>query len=321
MPIRTPGRRDGFSLVELLIVVGILAALIGLMLPAVQQARRAAARTATQNDLRQIGLGVASYAEARRAFPFASGRPRQGSVSHKEHTHAHAEGEIEGAIRPQSWAISILRYVEEPALAALYEVYCLACRPEDQGPEVVDLRVPLFNGRSHATGGLDFAALVAAGPVAPDPVQRLDHWFWRSPVSTQDFTGILVPEGLGWVEADSEYVVTIAATPTRPRDVTDGLSQTAMISESGDYTLDGGATWIAPRYSWPYVSDCSRFTRYGVGSSGDPLERSLKPRSRIYGGVVQVLFGDASVRPLDDAIGPAVMSALSSRCGGEVTIR
>jgi hypothetical protein len=50
---------------------------------------------------------------------------------------------------------------------------------------------------------------------------------------------------------------------------------------------------------------------------GSPLEQSLKPRSRIGGGVVQVLAGDASVRPIDDTIEPEVLNALVSRAGGE----
>jgi len=310
-------RRDGFSLVELLVVVAIIASLIGLVIPAVQQARQAAARSNTQNDLRQIGIAITAHHDAKRAFPYASGRPRAGSVSHKDNTHAHAVGETEGFIRPQSWAISILGFIEEPALATVYEMYCLACRPEDQDADVVARRVRLYNGRSNAAGGLDFAALLGPGPALPDPSQRLDRWYYASSVTPQEFTGILVPEGLGWSESGATYIVPVAAAPTRVKNVVDGLSRTLMIAESGDYTIDAGSTWTSPRYSWPYSSDCGRFTGSGLGSMGSPLEQSLKPRSRIGGGVVQVLAGDASVRPIDDTIEPEVLNALVSRAGGE----
>lgn len=319
--MRVRGHRGGFSLVELLVVVAIIATLIGLVLPAVQQARQAAARSSTQNDLRQIGLALTAHHDAKRAFPFASGRPRPGTAAHKENTHAHAAGDTEGFIRPQSWAISILGFIEEPALSAIYESYCLACRPEDQGPEVVDQRVRLFNGRSQAAGGLDFAALLGPGPAAPDPDRRLDRWYYAAAVSAADFTGMLVPEGLGWLEDGSTYSMPVSAKPIRHKDVFDGLSRTVMIAESGDYTVDGGCTWVSPRYSWPYGSDCGRYTEFGLGAAGSPLELSLKARSRVGGGVVQALAGDASVRPLDDSIEPAVLTALVSRAGREITDR
>ena len=223
-------RRDdevaGFTLVELLAVIAIIALLVGMLLPAVGGVRESARRTQCGNNLRQIGIALQNHVSQQRMFPNGSA--------------VQSNGNYWGP----SWAASIMPYVED---ATKYQSLNMTSPfhpgvgsndatlneflpgfhtcPSSPLPRIV------FGSSSYPTkrGASNYAGLAGATPDPARPervVASKDYAFSGALVASN---GILFPQG-------------VPANGLDPGAVRDGLSNTLIVGEQSDWVLDANGT-------------------------------------------------------------------------------
>src|SRR3954465_16014508 len=112
-------RRSGFTLIELLVVIAIIAMLIGLLLPAVQKVREAAARIKCANHLKQVGLGAHNYHDAMGRLPEGVQVYNPGPLSSQDW--ALSTYTPTGTLHGPNWAVLLLPYIEQDNLYMQYQ--------------------------------------------------------------------------------------------------------------------------------------------------------------------------------------------------------
>jgi prepilin-type N-terminal cleavage/methylation domain-containing protein len=247
-------RRTGFTLVELLVVIAIIGTLVGLLLPAVQAAREAARTTACGNKIKQLGLAMQTFHDARGRLPLNGySAPSQGEVSglvrilpQMEQTALYNKIPITGW-QPYNTVIDgvVLDRILVPDLVC----------PSETSP-----RLPHTNGKAITSYGLSMGSqlmqpyqcdprtIIPAFPSGFDADGDRDDPFGRGNARASygiaaEISGLF---GLGWY---SRWSATI-------KDITDGLSKTIVLGEiqqrrhhfSMDYDTTNGYGW-----SWPYA--------------------------------------------------------------------
>jgi len=306
--------RHGFTLIELLVVIAIIAILIGLLLPAVQKVRDAAARTQCQNNLHNVAIACHSFHDSRGYFPLA--------IENYTYRQAHWYW---------SWMAQIMPYVEQGPLYDLADTWDRSNGyPYQWVTANVALRTPMKIWQCQA-----------------DPRQPRVYDFGSYAVT---FTGLLGVIGTTW-GANDGMITNKKVLMTQVRD---GTSNTLMVGErppSNDYVFGwwfaGAGYYNAGNTAAPYggqdgtgdvvmatvdtlypsaladpfnggYSCAATKYRFGPGKFDDNCDQAhfWAPHA----GGAHFAFGDGSVRFLTYAIGQDdnMMRALGSRDGGEV---
>jgi prepilin-type N-terminal cleavage/methylation domain-containing protein len=307
--------RGGFTLVELLVVVAIIATLLGLLLPAVQSARESARATSCKNNIRQAGLALHHLHDHHQRLPAGWRGVVQG------HDPAEAADDVPG----WGWAADILPQLEADSVHRLVDFTTPIHDPANatRNQSVRETVIPAFVCASDTRGPSESGGLFGIGTDDGEDETLVNgveyHQVDGGPfaalcrIAKSNYVGVYGTTEVDEAPADGDGVF-FRNSAIGFRDIADGLSKTAMVGERSARL--GGSTWAgvvtgakAQRVRTVGIADHTPNHPHGHFddfSSGHPTG-------------VHFLMADGSVRRIGDAIDESVYRALCTRSGGELT--
>jgi prepilin-type N-terminal cleavage/methylation domain-containing protein len=309
--------RTGFTLVELLVVIAIIGTLVGLLLPAVQTAREAARRSQCTNNLKQIGLALHGYHDARRELPPLCLKASS-SVS----------GDADWNVPAWGWSALILPSMEQ---ATLYD----SLKVGRQSLSATGADTSIRSGLSTAIG-----TFLCASDVAPTTTstRSVGVPLARSSYAAVNSNAINVKNGggqaIGAFPGPWPHPTDTSRKPRPFKDITDGLSKTFFIGERS-YRHPYDQATVSNYTTWPGVTEPEQnvSTYRGLFEIGGATQYSLNELPSAAGGSSwyhpnwfrsvhpgggNFGMGDASVRFVSDDISLTTYRALATVRGGEI---
>jgi prepilin-type N-terminal cleavage/methylation domain-containing protein/prepilin-type processing-associated H-X9-DG protein len=305
--ILSPERRVGFTLIELLVVIAIIAILIGLLLPAVQKVREAAARTQCVNNLKQIALGLHNYHDVRKFFP--SGH------------------QVKNGDYFANWAILLLPYVEQDNLYKQYDNTVRNTHPNNA--LVRTSYVPVYTCPSDLNGNQvltpattnDISVQYRTGSYRGSAGVCCDGFDqWAGYVSEVAVNLQVCPGKRGIFHTDGDS----GLGPERMGTIKDGTSNTLMVGERTTKTTIARTTFWADSFnlystSGAYPDSATLLNDYDACQKvASDVAQCKYGWGSFHTGIINFAMCDGHVVGITTSINMQTFTALATINGGEV---